>query len=202
MSNIVEPVLFEDSQVVCVGRFGKSIGLNGDIRVSLLTDFPESLDNGVILYIRWHNAMFAIDNIFNTTKCLDDKNISKQKSYYFPITIRLFNKLKGTMRIHEVKSREDLNCLKNLIFYSTIEDTRKICNLDNNEFFYFDIIGMEVIENDICIGIVQDIQEIANTHYLVLDKNFLIPYIDRYVIKVCVDKRHILTQDAIYLNMK
>lgn len=217
----IEPICIPQTQMVVVGRFGKSVGLKGGIRITLLTDFPKILCQNASFYIPYTQHILSLTHIFNIPSINDGKinldlnpintsnkrnaNISNnpntlKTSYYFPITLHSFNTDSNVIHFSEVVRREEAALLCNTCFYSTIDDTRRLCKLSENEFFYFDIIGMSVVENGVEIGIVQDIQEIANTHYFVLDKHFMIPYIDRYVLNINLTDRQIITQDARFLR--
>lgn len=218
----VQPLCIEQMQMVVVGKFGKSIGLKGGMRISILTDFPEILCKNTSFYIPYTKHILPLAHIFDTTsininktakeikstKTLNNstsENIENipshlKKSYYFPITLHSFNDSNNVIQFSEITRREESMVLCNMLFYSTIDDTRKLCKLSKDEFFYFDIIGMSIVENGVEIGIVRDIQEIANTHYFVLDKHFMIPYIDRYVLSINLKDRQIVTQDARFLR--
>lgn len=218
----IESVCIPETQMVVVGRFGKSVGLKGSMRVTILTDFPEILSQDTRFYIQDSKHLFTLAHIFNIN--LNDINRSSARinhtkrskninaktksnsatlemSHYFPITLHRFNAINNIINFSEITNRNESTILCNMLFYSTIDDTRKFCKLSKDEFFYFDIIGMSVIENGVEIGIVQDIQEIANTHYFVLDKGFMIPYIDRYVLSINLKDGHIMTQDASLLRI-
>ncbi len=203
---MIKPIALQISQMLSVGTFGRSVGLKGNIRVSLLTDFPEILNKGLVIYIPFNNVLSQLNHILDISNCIVGNNKAfyinnTKENYYFPMTIKLFNESTNTMRLNEINNKEEADCLKNMVFYNTIHDTRELCGLKKDEFFYFDVIGMEVIDDGIEIGVVKDIQEISNTHYFVLDKNFLIPYIDRYVLKICIETKQILTKDAKFLRI-
>jgi 16S rRNA processing protein RimM len=62
-------------------------------------------------------------------------------------------------------------------------------------------------QDDEVLGVIEDIQRMADTDYLAiktdkmlveagLPKNFLLPYIERYIIKVDTDEKTVYTQDA------
>lgn len=223
-SQKIDPIFMDHGQMVVVGRFGRSSGLKGGMRISVLTDFPDILCQNARFYIAYTKHILPLSHIFNVpsifanhantshkaeakSKSMSSNNASVDitdtddlKPCYFPITLHRFNSANSVIHFREIASREDSEALRNSLFYSTICDTRALCRLSNDEFFYFDIIGMRVIENGVEIGIVQDIQEIANTYYFVLDNHFMIPYIDRYVISINLGERQIITRDARFLS--
>lgn len=210
--------------MVVVGKFGRSVGLKGGVRVNVLTDFPETLVCDSVFYIDYtdnlasfvYNAdnikavvvgyndksdISMIQNTFDFTTLTDNLINTDDTKIYLPLTLKYFHPIKKIAEFKEITSRQKAELLCNMFFYSTIDDTRKLCSLNKDEFFYFDIIGMCVVEEGLKIGVIKDIQEIANTHYLVLDKHFLIPYIDRYVLSVDLENRKIFTRDARFLRM-
>ncbi len=220
----IAPLKYIPTQMVSVGKFGKSVGLKGGIRITILTDFPEILCENACFYVACQHSLLALTHIFNITPSLlcemptnlpnigmhkhclslhaNNNSEETKQIYYLPLTLKHFNPANNAIQLQEITKREEADILRNMLFYSTIDDTRKLCHLKKDEFFYFDIIGMRVMEEGLEIGIVQDIQEIANTHYLVLDKNFLIPYIDRYVHAIHLQDRQIITQDARFLRIE
>lgn len=214
---------FLPSDMVVVGRFGRSVGLKGGIRITILTDFPEILLSGNVFYVAYTDSLSLL-KYDATGKSSSHSNISrandtivqnkgvlitsiynpthtKDLKAYLPLTLKYLHTSKNVAEFQELTRREEAEILCNMFFYSTIDDTRELCALDEDEFFYFDIIGMHVVEDGVEIGIVKEIQEIANTHYFVLDKHFLIPYIDRYVLSIDLDKRQIITKDARFLRV-
>ncbi|RDU64904.1 16S rRNA processing protein RimM [Helicobacter didelphidarum] len=200
---------------MAVGTFGKSVGVCGALRVFLLTDFPEILQRDETFYIDSINTLndiflkqtadtiFSKSSIKNHIKFRVHKHTitTNQNIQYIPITLKSYNANNHTIQWKEFTTRQDSDLLRNLTFYSTIETTRELCKLNKDDFFYFDIIGMKVVENGKVLGVVQDIESIGNTHYFILAKNFFIPYIDRYIISVNIDSKEILTRDARFLRM-
>ena len=95
----------------------------------------------------------------------------------------------------------------NKFLYQSIEATRKNCKLKKDEYFYFDIIGLEVVENGETLGIVVDILEVgANFLFEIktdeklvsqgFTKNFFVPYIDEYLDKISIQTKQIFTKNA------
>ena len=73
-----------------------------------------------------------------------------------------------------------------------------MCKLDSDEFFWFDIVGLDIIDNGVLLGVVEDIERIGHIDYLIVrtnmnkfnkPKSFMIPYIDRYITNVDLDKK-------------
>ncbi|HDZ5149889.1 TPA: 16S rRNA processing protein RimM, partial [Campylobacter jejuni] len=85
--------------------------------------------------------------------------------------------------------------------------SRQTCKLKKDEFFYFDILECEVFEEDKRLGKVIDILETGSSYLFEIQsdekwvkkysKTFFIPYLDKFVKNIDIEKRQIFcTQDA------
>ncbi len=167
---------------VLVAKCGRTIGLKGDIKLIIYTDFLE---------------IFTPNNLF---KCGDSF-----------LTLHCFNRHNASARFVEIADIENAKMLNSLLLYTTKDMTRKYCKLDDDEFFWFDIIGLNVYDGEILVGKVCDIERIANTNYLVVGvdssiydkyrhikaKQFLVPYIKRYIVRVDFSQKCVVTIDTI-----
>ncbi len=163
-----------------VAKLGKTVGLRGDLKLHLLCDFPEQ---------------------FVTGQSFDTKKFGK-------LTISFVDTNRSLVRF---ENYEDINLAKpltNTLILSTKEKTRKTCKLKENEFFWFDLIGLDIVEDEKTLGNIQSIERIAEQDYLSvltdeslvqqkLAKSFLIPYVPRYIKKVDLEQKHIQTLDAL-----
>jgi 16S rRNA processing protein RimM len=159
-----------------IAKIGKTYGVKGWQKLHLLTDFPTQFKPG---------ATFESDKIHLTIEKIDlKKNLVKFKGYDTP---------------------EDAKKLTNRILYSTPEKTKEEIKLNDNEYFWFDIIGCDVIEDDKVLGKVIDIERV-DVDYLVIKTNeelvkegfpkrFLIDF-KRHVDKVDINNKKIYTKGA------
>lgn len=223
------PRFYNKNEMIAVGSFGKTIGLKGGVKIFLLSDFEEiltketrfyielnqNIESGILqslefsndFKIKLQNKEFEYLRFENSQNLHLDSKSSKnhnilEKILYLPISVKSYNPSNNSIILNEFSSKNDSEMLRNATFFSTIDDTRKYCKLRKDEFFYFDIIGLDVVENGEILGRILEIQEIANTHYFVLEENFLIPYIDRYVLSVDIANGRILTRDAKFLKLQ
>ncbi len=165
---------------VYIAKLGKTVGLAGLLKVYIESDFPEQFKEG---------------NSFVTSKKTT-------------LIIENFNKKNQTVKF---KNIDDIDMAKKLVnqqLFSTIEQTREECTLKEKEFFWFDVIGCEVIDDDsICLGKVKEVQRYPSSDYLEiitdeklvkdgLPNTFLIPYIDLYIQKVEIKKKIIYSNDC------
>jgi 16S rRNA processing protein RimM len=160
---------------VFVAKLGKTVGLKGDLKLHIDSDFEEQF--------------------------LHKKEWSSSKGNLKIETVDLEKKL---IKFENFNSPEDAQKLVNAKLFSTFDETREFCELDEDEFFWFDIVGLKVIEKDSneFLGTVQEIERIVNLDYLLIKtadelvsqkfaKKFLIPYIDRYILDVNLEKKEV-----------
>ena len=161
-----------------IAQIGRTIGLWGDLKFNLHTDFPEQFKVG-----------------------------KTYKSNHGDLTIADINFTRGIVRFVGYESIDSAKKLTNTKLFANIEQTKENCDLKAGQHFWFDVIGCVVKQDDEVLGLVEDIQRMADTDYLSvktndslveagLSKNFLLPYIDRYVIKVDTEEKIVYTKDA------
>jgi len=165
-------------QKIPIARIGKTVGLRGDLRLNLLSDFPEQFKRG---------ARFQSDR--------------------GDLTVAAYNPARGTIRFEGIDDIDAAKRLTNAYLYTTKEAGEKACHLGKDEYFWYQIIGLEVFDGDKRLGRVKEIERLAGTDYLVVETDralkadgaagsFLIPYIDRYVDRVDLERGRVLTKGA------
>ena len=168
----------KESERIPVARIGKTVGLRGDLRLNLMTDFPEQFKKGAVF--------------------MSDRG---------DLTVSAYNPDRGTVRFEGYDDVDAAKPLTNAYLYTTKEAGEKACHLGENEYFWYQIIGLEVFDGDKRLGRVKEIERLAGTDYLVVDtdaalvengaaKSFLIPYIDRYVDRVDLETGRLFTKGA------
>jgi 16S rRNA processing protein RimM len=161
-----------------IAQIGRTIGLWGDLKFHLHTDFPEQ---------------FKVGNTY--------------KSNRGDLTISDINFTRGTIRFTGYESIDSAKKLTNTKLFANEEQTKENCDLKEGQHFWFDVIGCVVKQDDEVLGMVEEIQRMADTDYLSvktdknlleagLSKNFLLPYIERYIIKVDTEEKIVYTKDA------
>jgi 16S rRNA processing protein RimM len=161
-----------------IAQIGRTIGLWGDLKFHLHTDFPEQ---------------FKIGNTY--------------KSSRGDLTIADINFTRGIIKFSGYESIDSAKKLTNVKIFADIAQTRENCDLKEGQHFWFDIIGCTVKQDDEILGKVTDIQRMADTDYLLVEtdtalvqkefaKTFLLPYIERYVEDVNLEEKIITTKDA------
>ncbi len=161
-----------------IAQIGRTVGLHGDLKLHLHTDFPEQFKQG-----------------------------STFQSSRGPLTVASVNAKRGIIRFSGYENIDEAKKLTNLKLYADEAQTKANCELNEGQHFWFDIIGCEVMENGEKLGRVSDIQRMADVDYLAIDtddalvkagmpKQFLLPYIDRYIINADTQAKRIDTRDA------
>ena len=159
-----------------IAKIGKTYGTKGWQKIHLLTDFPEQFKK---------DATFESDKTTLTIENIDLK--------------------KGIVKFKDINSPEEAKKLTNRTLYTTKEKTKEEIKLKENEYFWFDIIGCDVYEEDELLGKVKEIQRINDSDYLLIKTNknlnpkypkrFLIDF-KRNVKEVDIKNKKIFTQKA------
>ncbi len=163
---------------LAVARLGRSVGLKGELRFFDLSDFPEQFKAG---------ATFASDR--------------------GELEIERINHKRGTIKFKGIDTPEDAKKLTNAYLYSDEESTKSQMELDEDEYFWFDIIGCELYEEGERLGKVAEIQRLPSADYLIVEtdeklrsegypKSFLVPFLDRFIGEVDTAAKRIETKGA------
>jgi 16S rRNA processing protein RimM len=162
-----------------IATVGKTVGLDGFLKLHIHTDFPEQFFNGAVFQ--------------------SDKGAMKIEGY---------DEERGLVAFFGYESVEESQVLVNRKLYTTLDQTRKVCQLGDEEYFWFDIEGLMVVENEQLLGQVIGIERLSITDYLLIQTEkslqdrgfattFLLPYVDRYIQQVDTDQKTINVIDAI-----
>lgn len=166
-------------QLLHIATIGKTVGIKGDMKFHIKTDFPEQFTKG---------SSFLINR--------------KEK-----ITLSEVDLDRLLVRVNGISNMEDAKKFTNAKLFTTYEETRKNCHLNDGEYFWFDIEGCQVYEDGKLLGIVDEVERIAITNYLniVTDKSlvqsgyakrFLVPFVEPFRQNVDIDKQIITLSGA------
>jgi len=161
-----------------IAQVGRTIGLYGDLKLNLHTDFTEQ---------------FKVGNSYDTQ--------------HGKLQIASYDSKRSLVSFTGYGSIDSAKRLTNTKLFSTLEDTRKVCPLETGQYFWFDIIGSDLYQEDELIGSILDIDRMLNTDYLIVktdvklvdegsSKEFLLPYIPRYIDSVNIDEKRVYAKDA------
>ena len=161
-------------ELLHVATLGRTVGLKGDMKLHDKSDFPEQFAEG---------AEFIIDG--NRTVRLGAVNLER-----------------GLVRLEGCSTPEEAKRYTNAKLYTTYEATRRQCELEEGQYFWFDIIGCKVVEEGRDLGVVKEIERIGAVDYLAVktdallvargeSKNFLIPYQPPFIVATEIGAKRI-----------
>ena len=162
-----------------IAQLGKTVGLWGDLKLHLHTDFPEQFKIGQT-YQSDRGSLEIID----------------------------INHKRNSIKFRGYETLESAKKLTNAKIYADKQHTIENCDLQDDERFWFEVIGAEVWESGSLLGIVSEIQRLMDTDYILVDTDkslvddslpntFLIPYIPRYIVEMDRSSQKIYTKDAL-----
>lgn len=144
-----------------VAKLGRTVGVQGFVRLHNISDFPEQFECGASFF---------------------DKNSR---------VLKIKARNAQSVLFEGFESLESAKTLVNLELFQSVEKSRASCKLGDDEFFYFDIIGLEVLENGLLLGVVKDILPAGNDLLLIKSdeslvkkgfaSEFYLPYVDFYI---------------------
>ena len=130
--------------LVLVAKLGRTVGVQGFVRLHNLSDFPEQFECGASFF---------------------DKNSR---------VLKIKARNAQSVLFEGFESLESAKTLVNLELFQSVEKSRVSCKLGDDEFFYFDIIGLEVFENGLLLGVVKDILPAGNDLLLIKSDESLV----------------------------
>jgi len=162
----------QSNNLIHIATIGKTVGIKGDMKLHVKSDFPEQFVSGASFFINKKDT----------------------------ITLTNVNHKRGLVKLNGISNPEDAKKFTNTKLYTTYEKTREDCHLEEGEFFWFDIMGCNVYENEVLLGVVSEIERITVSDYLSiktsekliekgLSKSFLIPYHKPFIISTDIDNK-------------
>ena len=161
-----------NEQLLHIATIGKTVGIHGDMKFHDKSDFPEQFFNGATFFT----------------------NLKKD------ITLSNVNLERGIIKIAGVNTIEDAKKYTNAKLFTTKEETGKNCQLEDGEYFWFDLEDCEVYEDSKLLGKVDDIDRMGISNYLNIitddklvevgfSKKFLVPFEEPFKVSVDIDKK-------------
>lgn len=148
-----------------VGKIVNTQGLQGEMRVMAVTDFAEER-------FKKGNSLALFDKKDQFVMNVEIASHRKMKN--FDII-----KFKGMYHINDIEKYRD---------FTLKVAEEDLSELDEGEFYYHEIIGLEVYEGEVLLGTIQEIlQPGANDVWVVKRKgkrDLLLPYIPPVVLKI------------------
>lgn len=167
-----------EEQYYLVGKIVNTQALRGEVRVMATTDFPEE-----------RFKIGATLAIFNGNKLVETVEVDGHRLH------KNFNLLhfKGKDNINDVEKFKGFDL-------KVAGTEREADELDENEFYYDDIIGLEVYTTDeIYLGKVREITSLPSNDVWAIQrpnkgKDILIPYIEDIVLEIDLDGNRVVIE--------
>lgn len=167
-----------NDRLLHIATLGRTVGLHGEMKLNLYTDFPEQFIPGETFYTKEREPL-----VFDSVE-------------------------RERVRLRGVDTLEAAKRFTNTKVYTTYGRTREVCKLDPGQYFWFDIVGSEVTENATVLGKVLEIERIGAVDYLQINtddtfvkqglpKQFLVPYQPPFIVHVDTEKGTIALQGAL-----
>ncbi|MDQ0159115.1 ribosome maturation factor RimM [Alkalibacillus salilacus] len=157
-----------DQNYLKVGTIVNTHGVQGEVRVMSVTDFNERYEPGSRLFLEWNDQMVEV-----TVKS------HREHKQFDLLTFEGYDTI------------ESVEPLKQTTLYVSIEDLHE---LDDDEFYYFEIIGCEVyFTTGEHLGRIKEVMQPGANDVWVVDrpepgaKDALIPFIDEIVKDVDIE---------------
>ena len=168
------------NKMLHIATIGKTVGIHGDLKFHDKSDFPEQFKAGSTFFINKKNKI-----------TLSDVNLER-----------------GLVKINNITNLDDAKKFTNAKLFTTYEETRKTCHLNEGEYFFFDLEDCEVFEDGKKLGVVKEVERLAITNYLSivtdeslvesgLSKNFLVPFEEPFKVAVDIEKKIITLSGAL-----
>ena len=169
----------KENVLLHIATIGKTVGIKGDMKLHIKSDFPEQFKT---------NSTFLIGK--NNTITLTEVDLDRE-----------------LVKINGLVNPQDCKKYTNAKLYTTYEQTRKDCHLEADENFWFDIEDCEVYEDGVLLGVVNEVERLTINDYLSivtdyklveagLPKSFLIPYVKPFKVSIDIDKKVIIVSGA------
>ncbi|MEA1956309.1 MAG: ribosome maturation factor RimM [Campylobacterota bacterium] len=166
-------------ELLHIATIGKAVGLKGDMKLHIKSDFPEQFVSG--------NSF-----ILNKKETISLSDVNHER---------------GLIKIKGFTTPEDARKFTNAKLYTTYEDTRKNCHLEDGEYFWFDIEGCDIYEDEKLLGNISEIDRLLENNYLKIKtdeklisdgfaKSFLLPYNDTFILTTDVENKKITVKGA------
>ncbi len=170
--------MLDHRNFVAIGKIVKQIGLKGSLKIISLTDFPKrfSSQKEVFLFDEKEDR-FSINKFSNNYNFVINN---------FEIYDRYIN-----LKFENYDSIDVTKELVNLILMINERDRIK---LDENNYYYYELIGMEVFNKDNMIGKIESVTNYGSDDLFVIkagNKEILIPFRKEYIKAVDTQNRRI-----------
>ena len=156
------------NEKLVVGKIGAPHGIKGEIKVFPLTDDPTRFEDLKKVYVK-----------------------SKEGYAEFEMCSVKYNGPHLILKLKEINDRNEADKLKNQYLEISREDG---VSLEEDEYFIVDLIGLDVYEGDVKLGVLKDVISTGGTDLYEIqteEKVLLVPAVSEYILKIDMDNRRI-----------
>lgn len=160
---------------VLIGKIVNTCGLKGEVKVINSSDFI--------------NERYKKNNVLNVVN--ESKNIDES------FTISSF-RMKDKfiyLKFKEIDSIEKAEVYKESLL---MIDTDNLNKIDDDTFYHYELLNMEVYYKDALIGVVSEISDNGVQDLLRIEKNkkgFLVPFLDEFIESIDVENKKIVLKN-------
>jgi 16S rRNA processing protein RimM len=158
-------------EYVLIGKLQRAHGVTGEIVLGVMTDFPERITAGKLIYLGGDHTPHKISGV---------------RPFHDHLLITL----------NEIHNREEVAEFTNLDVFARVQD---LPNLEDGRYYHHQLIGLNAMREDsTSLGSVQDIIVTgANDVYVVVDaagNETLLPAINSVVLKIDLETKSIVVR--------
>ena len=149
-------------EYILIGKIVNTHGIKGELKVEVYTDFLEDR-------FKKNSTIYLGEN-------------------YFAFKVKNYRMHKNNLLLTLIDN-EDINLIEKYKGFNIYKSKEDIEELDNGEYYFRDIKGLDVYINDNKIGRVIDMQEGLRSNYMRIlkdedNKEYLVPFMKEYVLNV------------------
>jgi len=164
---------------IAIGKILKPAGLKGKVKVTSLSDYPERFfDTKIVKIFDEFNDSFIVNPLTG------DFFISVE-------SVEVFGKF-FKIKFKEFNSIDESERLRNCIIL--IPESEKV-KIDKGEYFMYELVELEVYEDDRYIGMITKIENYGAQDLLFVEspegKEYMIPYVDEFILDVDLKNKKI-----------
>ena len=152
-------------EFVRIGEIVNTFGIKGELKIRSFSDFEDE--------------RYAI----GSTVYVGEEHI--------PFVVNSYKHHKG-FTIVQFKDNEDINLIEKYKTMNIYKDRSDIKPLEKGRYYFSDLVGLSIKQNDKVIGECIDVVEGTKYNYIrvkISEKVSLVPFIEQFIKKVDLDKR-------------
>ena len=159
-----------------IGIIGKPFGIKGYLFIRMVTDYPDTILKGTLLYL--------------------DENLKHELIIQDIKTVSVKNGKRTIIKFEGYETNNDAENLRDKQVFRAVKDQPQ---LDSNTNWVDELIGCEVINDGKLVGTVADVENCAYNDNLIINcaegKSITIPMYDQYIENIDIKNRVIILKE-------